>query len=250
MSRKCSMCIGEIIKISKCIIQTWHVFIWFFLGKSQILHISFTEERERGLWDEEIGNPFCCARMFGQFLKHHLTHIMYWVSSRVFYLGPERPTALLIDNYTVQCKKYWRKISSLFEDIVLQIIFNWKSTQVFAIVIRWYYLLLHSACEVSSTCFVCHCLYFLSIVFDFCENGFRIFLSRANIAPDKKPWEKFFSSLYILLIVVVESLQSAQIFIPFRNTAIKPLTSLSSSLIRSFIFTLMFWNSLICEFFK
>ena len=150
----------------------------------------------------------------------------------------------------MQCKKYWRKISSLFEDIVLQIIFNWKSTQVFAIVIRWYYLLLHSACEVSSTCFVCHCLYFLSIVFDFCENGFRIFLSRANIAPDKKPWEKFFSSLYILLIVVVESLQSAQIFIPFRNTAIKPLTSLSSSLIRSFIFTLMFWNSLICEFFK
>ena len=133
MSRKCSMCIGEIIKISKCIIQTWHVFIWFFLGKSQILHISFTEERERGLWDEEIGNPFCCARMFGQFLKHHLTHIMYWVSSRVFYLGPERPTALLIDNYTVQCKNYWRKISSLFEDIVLQIIFNWKSTQVFAI---------------------------------------------------------------------------------------------------------------------
>ena len=116
MSRKCSMCIGEIIKISKCIIQTWHVFIWFFLGKSQILHISFTEERERerGLWDEEIGNPFCCARMFGQFLKHHLTHIMYWISSRVFYLGPKLPTAPPPTKITLKSNILHKKNSKFF----------------------------------------------------------------------------------------------------------------------------------------
>ena len=116
---------------------------------------------------------------------------MFWFWAKTFFsVGKETTWP---QNAGVYSPRFPSAIWPCFGPRQSKLLFNWKSS--------------HVPKEDSSTetlklvvvvPIVLSYYHASSIVFCrfFCENVFRIFLSRANIAPDKKPWEKFFPSLY------------------------------------------------------